>query len=366
MKTISDIIGGAQGLLDIGFELQNCFEETLNDRQKTFLNMLRCIEEHLSLPERPYAGTGRKPYQYLPFVRSQLAKNYFQIPTTSMLIERLKADPNLRLLCGFTTVPGPASFCRAYHYLSGTDIVQKAHNGLTEKTFTCKVVYHVWRDSTAIHAREKVEKKRKIKTPQTIPRKRGRPRGTVGKRTKPPKKMEKQLNEISPVSLGRLNKKCTFGYKRNSHGNYSSWKGYKLHLDVSDWGYPITACVTGADVPDCFLAIPMEKMTEQKVTFCYSLMDKGYDANLIWSFIQSRERVPIIDMKKRTNGNCPELDPAKKERYKIRTTVERANSHLKDGLIPKAIYVKGYSKVSFVLLSAVLCLAALKYLQFLC
>jgi IS5 family transposase len=368
MKRIRDIIGGAQGLLDIGFELQQCFEESLNDQQKTFLNILRCIEEHIELPEKLYAGTGRRPYQYLPFFRSQLAKNYFQISTNTMLIERLKADPNLRLLCGFIKVPGEATFSRSFSYLATTDIAQNAHDGLTEKTCNGKVVYHNCRDSTAIPARETVERKKreKVKTPENLPKKRGRPRGTVGKRKKPPREMELQINEDPHISLSRFNKKCSIGAKQNSQGNYSYWKGYKLHLDVSDWGYPITACVTGANVQDCLLAIPMEKLTEQKVTFCYSLMDKGYDANAIHEFIKSRDRVPIISLKKRNNGYCPELDPAKEERYKIRTTVERANSHLKDALIPKAIYVKGYTKVSFVLFSAVLCLAALKYLQFLC
>jgi IS5 family transposase len=363
LKTIAETLGGAQGLLDISFDLQACFEETLNDQQRTFLHMLRCIEEHLYLPERLYAGTGRRPYQYLPFIRSQMAKNYFRIPATSMLIERLRADPNLRLLCGFTTVPGAASFSRAFSYLVDTEVIDKAHTGLTEKVFRNKVVYHLCRDSTAVCAREMVERKEKDKTPQTMPKKRGRPRGTTGKREKKPTEMELQLGESPEVSLARLNKKCSIGAKQNKRGNMSYWDGYKLHLDVTDWGYPITACVTGANVQDCLLAIPMEKMTERKVDFFYSLMDKGYDAKHIRSFIESRGRVPIINPRKRNNGTCPELDPAKKERYKIRTTVERANSHLKDSLIPKTIYVKGHQKVSFILSSAVLCLAALKYLQ---
>ena len=368
LKTVTEIISGAQGLLDIGFELQFCFEETLNNQQKAFLHMLRCLEEYLPTLFRPYAGTGRKPYQYLPFLKSQFAKSYFKIAATSNLIERLKADPNLRLLCGFKRVPGKASFSRALTYLTERNILDETLGRLAKGTFENKVVYHVCRDSTAINARETVEKKKK-KKPIKRREKRGRPRKTEEKQEKKekrPNEMEKQLTEEPSVSLERLNKKCTVGYKCNSHGNYTFWKGYKLHLDVSDSGFPISAYVTGADVPDCFLAIPLEKITEQRVTFCYSLMDKGYDANRIHSFIKSRERVPIIDLKKRSNGNCPELDPAKKERYKIRTTVERANSHLKDSFIPKAIYVKGYSKVSFVLLSAVLCLAALKHLQFLC
>ena len=364
MKSISEIIGGAQGLLDISFELQSCFEETLNHQQKTFLQMIRIIEKNMPVLYRPYKGTGRKPYQYLPFLRSQLAKSFFQIASTTKLIERLKADPNLRLLCGFTRIPGEASFSRIYSYFAEENSISAIHDRLTRETFKNKVVYHICRDSTAISAREKAEKKKKDKTPENMPKKRGRPRGTTGKHTKMPTEMEMQITEDPSVSQQRFNKKCVYGCKQSPSGNKTFWKGYKLHLDITDWGYPVTACITGANVSDKSLAIPMEKITEQKVTFCYSLMDCGYDAQLLRSFIESHERVPIIDYHARNNGTRPVLDPAKQERYKIRTTVERANSHLKDNLIPKAMYVKGYTKVSFVLFSAVLCLAALKCLQF--
>jgi hypothetical protein len=92
-------------------------------------------------------------------------------------------------------------------------------------------------------------------------------------------------------------------------------------------------------------------------------MDSAYDAKTIVDFVHSRERIPVIDPNNRKDKNRPPLRPAKQERYKIRTTAERANSHLKDNLIPKALYVKGYTKVSFVLMASVFCLAALKYLQ---
>jgi hypothetical protein len=121
--------------------------------------------------------------------------------------------------------------------------------------------------------------------------------------------------------------------------------------------------VTGANVHDSQLAISMEQLTEKKVPFCYSLMDSAYDAKGIDEFIRSRGRIPIIDVNKRKDHTRPPLDPAKQERYKIRTTAERANSHLKDSLISRAIYVKGYKKVSFVLMTSVICLAALRYLQ---
>jgi hypothetical protein len=46
----------------------------------------------------------------------------------------------------------------------------------------------------------------------------------------------------------------------------------------------------------------------------------------------------------------------------MRTEAERANSILKDRLLPGKLYVKGRSKVSFVLFAAVPGLAALRTL----
>jgi hypothetical protein len=93
-------------------------------------------------------------------------------------------------------------------------------------------------------------------------------------------------------------------------------------------------------------------------------MDSGYDSHIIDRYIRERGRVPIIDTNIRRGSARPPLDPARKERYKIRTTVERSNSDLKDNYIPRAIYVKGYAKISLVLIAAILCLAAVKYLQY--
>jgi transposase len=44
--------------------------------------------------------------------------------------------------------------------------------------------------------------------------------------------------------------------------------------------------------------------------------------------------------------------------------VKRGYPRLKNHLLPKSIYVKGYVKVSVVLMLAVLCLTALKYLRY--
>jgi hypothetical protein len=73
MKTISQIIGGAQALFDISFDLQENFEEYLTDEYKTFLQILWVAEEHAAGLTRTYAGTGRPPYSYISYFRCELA-----------------------------------------------------------------------------------------------------------------------------------------------------------------------------------------------------------------------------------------------------------------------------------------------------
>jgi hypothetical protein len=362
MKNITEIIGGCQALLDLRFDLQECFEEYLSDEYKTFLHILRVVENFAAGLARARAKTGRPPYSYRLYFRCEMAKRYFHIEKTKDLIQRLKGEPNLRLLCGCGKVPSKTSFSRGFAYLAENKITDNAFEALVIEAHKGAVVYHVNRDSTAIAAREKPEKK-PAKTADKTPKKRGSPKKDSVKAEKKTPALEKQPTQTPQQSLAEINKNCAWGMKKNSEGHIHVWKGYKLHLDVSDIGFPLTACVTGANVHDSQLAIPMEQITEQRVTHLYSLMDAGYDAKAIDDFIRSKNRIPIIDQNKRQGQNRPPLDPAKQERYKIRTTVERTNSDLKDNFLPRAIYVRGHAKVSCVLMSAVLCLAAVKYLQ---
>lgn len=357
MKTISETIGGAQALLGIDFDLQKCFEERLDEKHLTFLHIVRVLEGAQQLQERPYAGIGRKPFPYAPFMRSMWAKNFFGIEKTRALINRLKSDPNLRLLCGFKKVPGQATFSRAFAHLSGTNTANETLDALVIGSHKNRVVYHVNRDSSAIEGREKKPPK-KAKPPKF---KRGRPKKGEIRPAKPENVLERQAKESLEESIKAVPTHYSCGCKRNSKGNAFYWYGYKLHLDVSDRGFPLSAVVTSAHVADSHVAIILEKMTEKKVQFCYSLMDSAYDAAAIKRFIEGCGRIPIIDPNPTHN---PPLDPAKQERYKMRTYVERAYSYLKENLLPKNIYVKGHQKVSFVLMSGVLCLAALRALQY--
>jgi hypothetical protein len=365
MKSVTEILGGAQILLGISFNLQDSFEEYLTTEHRCFLHMLRLIEEAQPNLEMRRKTRGRIPFDNVPIMRAFLARHFFRIATVEALRNRLLNDPNLRAICGFLGgVPSAPTFSRRMSEFSSRPIMTESLNKLIGEHRKGMLIGHINRDSTAIPARETPVNKKVDEIPQKTKYKRGRPRRDEVRLPKEPTTLELQARRSARNSLSKLQKNCAWGCKKNSQGKVSYWKGYKLHLDVDDIGLPITAIVTGANVHDSQVAIPLEKLTEKKVQHCYSLMDAAYDAKPINDYIRSRERVPLIDPNKRKETEGRSFDLAEKSRYKIRTTVERANAHLKDWLIPNQIFVRGFEKVSFLLMSAVVCLAALKILQY--
>jgi hypothetical protein len=363
MKSLSQVSGGKQQLFEGFHEIQRFFEEHLTGEHWTFMNMLRLIEDVMPTVYHPKARTGRPPYDDMAFFRAFLALNYFAIPSVVMLIKTLKSEPNLRQLCGFKKVPANSSFSRHLDMFSRENILNVILDAMVKKAYKNLPIIHVCRDSTAITARETIPKKAEKKDKKPLKR-RGRPPKGSPKVEKEPPQLKKQLSLDAHTILEGLNKDCSWGCKKNSQGNVFYWKGYKLHLDVSDIGFPLSAWVSGANVHDSQLAIPLEKLTSKKVKYFYSVMDSAYDAKWIHAYIRRCQRIPVIDPNMRRNKNYILLDPAKQERYKIRTAVERAYSHLKDRLIPQSLFVKGNPKVSFVLMMGVISLAALKYFQY--
>ena len=120
------------------------------------------------------------------------------------------------------------------------------------------------------------------------------------------------------------------------------WRiGYKVHLAVDDMGIPMSFFVSGASVHDSKVAIPLIRLAKERCTFLYTLMDGGYSSKDIVSFAKELGVVPVIDFKANRNGLKPEMDKAKKVRYKARTTVERTNSELKDCFLPPKLYSRG-------------------------
>jgi len=362
MKSVSQVIGGKQLLFEQFHDIQKFFEEHLTGEHFTFLNMLRFIEELMPFVYTHKSRTGRPPYDNMPFMRAFYAQCYFVIPSVKLLIKTLKSDPNLRQLCGFKKVPDNSTFSRRLSTFSCCNILPQTLDKMVKKAYKDLPIIHVCRDSSAIPAREKVIKKPEDKAKKPAKR-RGRPPKGSPKPVKEPPELKKQFSNDAKTILENLNKDCSWGCKKNSEGNNFYWKGYKLHLDVSDIGFPLTSWVSGANVHDSQVAIAFEKLTSEKVKYFYSVMDSAYDAKWIHAYIKMSHRVPVIEPNIRRDKNRPPLDPAKQERYKVRTTVERAYSHLKDRLIPKSLYVKGHEKVSFMLMIGVTALAALKYLQ---
>ena len=361
MKTITEILGGAQILLAVSFDLQSSFEEYLNNEQRSFLSVLRILDEALPFDDLSNIR-GRPSYRTRAFLRAFFAMSFFRIPTMEDLRKRLNADPNLRMICGFSHVPSLATFSRRLALYAKNDLLNTLFDDIIRTYLSNKLIGHISRDSTAISAREKaINTKSEVKEE---PKKRGRPRKGEIRPEKEPSVLEKQIHQSSDKSLSDINKQCAWGAKKNSQGNMSYWKGYKIHLDVTDFGIPVTAIITGANVHDSQLAIPMEQITGRKITYLYSLMDAAYDAEPIISVVKNGNHVPLIDQNKRRKQARPSFSECEKKRYSIRTTVERANSHLKDWFIPNRICVRGYKKTSFILMCGIINLTVVKILQY--
>ena len=125
-------------------------------------------------------------------------------------------------------------------------------------------------------------------------------------------------------------------------------------MDISDGGIPISCIVTPASVHDSGASIPLQIMTKTRVNSLYVLADKAYDAQQIRAHIRETGSVPIIPYNERRSGEAKHLELFEKERFKERSTAERANSCLKDRLGAKNFHYKGFAKVSCHLMFGVL------------
>ena len=112
MKSVSEILGGAQIQLGISYDIQDCFEEFLSEDHRTFIYMLRVMESHFPRLEKSAGGRGCRPYENTPILKAYLAKSFFQIETNSELRNCLRKDTSLPRICGFADIPSPATFSR--------------------------------------------------------------------------------------------------------------------------------------------------------------------------------------------------------------------------------------------------------------
>jgi hypothetical protein len=63
------------------------------------------------------------------------SKEFFAVDKTCDLIQRLKGEPNLRLLCGFDWVPSEATFSWMFTYLCEQEIWEQVLDGLVRKAY---------------------------------------------------------------------------------------------------------------------------------------------------------------------------------------------------------------------------------------
>ena len=224
---------------------------------------------------------------------------------------------------------------------------------LIKQGYAGELVGHISRDSTAIEPRERPVPKHHVAKPVKR-RKRGRLKKGE-ERPKVPRRLEQQLVMELEEMLEALPKDCTVGCKRSAKGHTQRWTGYKLHMDTADGGVPISCLVTSASLHDSQAAIPLARLTEQRVDNCYELMDSAYDAKEIVAHRRASGRVPIIDPNPRKKKAPDRREqkaqrnagfiPAERVRYRERSTVERAFGRHKDEFGGRNIRVRGHEKV---------------------
>lgn len=338
--------------------LNECLNSLLTEQERRLVTILEIVQVERYVPKKATTQwLGRKLLEREALARAFVAKAVYRIPTTSDLIRALRATNNLRSICGFialSDIPSESTFSRAFTEFSTSGLGNLTHDALVQDYLAGELIGHISRDSTAIVGREKPAKK--VKAPKK-PRKRGRP--AKGEQREPvvEKRLDRQVGQSAAAAIRELPTVCDRGTKKNAKGYKTSWNGYKLHLDINDVGLPISALVTSASVHDSQVAIPLIKLTSNKVTYLYDLMDAAYDARRINEISRQLKHVPIIDKNSRGRDIIP-MAPHEAERYKVRSSVERANGRLKEDFGADNVMVKGHRKVSQHLMFGVIVLFA--------
>jgi len=340
----------------------------------TTLELIRIEEFILS----SYGYPGRPPEDRTAIARAFVAKMIYNIPTTRALLDRLNTDISLRRICGWerkSDISAEWTFSRAFTEFSESHLPERVHESLIKAYYQGEIIGHNSRDSTAIEAREKPLKKEKV---IKVPKKKGRPKKGE-ERIKEPTRLEKQAAGMDlPGMLEDLPNACDVGTKKNSKGYKTSWIGYKLHIDSADGGIPISCVLTSASVHDSQVAIPLAKISNERVTNLYDLMDSAYDAPQIHETSLQLGHIPLIDKHPRRDKELKAEIKAESKRcrivgyqtaetirYKERSTVERVNGRLKDEFGGRVVRVKGAAKVMCHLMFGILALTGNQMMCFL-
>lgn len=348
----------------------------LTAKQKQLVTVLE-----VTRPEEHFPNAGRYPGRPLEdrvaIARAFVTKMVYNMATTRILLDRLESDRTIRRICGWERredVPSESTFSRAFDEFAESCLPQRLHQVLIEERLSEQLVGHISRDSTAINAREKPEKK-----PPAIaqkPKQRGRPKKGEERRQEPTRLERQTAGQNLSEMLADLPKACNVGTKRNSKGHTTSWIGYKLHIDAADGGIPVSCILTSASMHDSQAAIPLAEITYGRVTSLYDLMDAAYDAPQIKAHSLGLGHIPMIDPNPRSKAKKEELEAETKRRKKVnyivaedrryneRSTVERVNGRIKDEFGARMLRVRGHAKVMAHLMFGIVVLTVDKLMKF--
>jgi transposase len=173
--------------------------EELSSKESKLIKILDFaeIEKHITIVK-----ITNTPRDRVEIARAFIAKSVYNLQTTRDLIDRLRIDRTLRMLCGWrykTDIPSEAKFSRVFKELSDLKIAEKTHEKFVKEYLSDELFFYNATDATKVPLREKPVKVEKEKPK---PKKRGRPpKGETREPTKPT--ILKQQKEMKTVEEKR-------------------------------------------------------------------------------------------------------------------------------------------------------------------
>ena len=290
----------------------------LTEEHKRVIAALAMVPLERFIPTQ-FGWMGRPSKDRCSIARAFLAKSVLNVPTTRHLLQRLAADEKLMQLCGWKhrrQIPHESTFSRAFAEFARMQLLEVVHEQLIRDTHQHRIVGHISRDSSNIRGRERFpetpsqkraraaeeEQKQNQTTKKKVSaqgRKRGR-KPRKRKRTAAPgdTRIKRQVAMASAAEmLEGISREYSVAIRMTKHRDPKFCRGYKLHLDVADGQIPVTAVLTGANVHDSQVSIPLTNITSQRVTYLYEVMDSAYDAEPIREYSQKYGHVAIMPRK---------------------------------------------------------------------
>jgi hypothetical protein len=401
----------------------------LTNRHKQFIQILDLIDIDSAYPRSFWdCFFGRPKLDRQAFLRAFIAMIIWQIPTADKLRERLEVDGVMRSICGFdyrvNKLPSKSTFSRAFAELSKLNIGDKVHELLIAEHCSTDLYEHTSIDASAIAVAEravatkkppsreemklakavlkekvKLEKaalKEAKKQAKAALKTKNTPQETISCGSPELPKLKQsiaeavtdtiranavihnnvlfkqkkltakaQLTQTNSEIFSSLPVVCNYGSKNDSNGNQHTWKGYKLHIAVNDYNVPVASIVTSASTHDSLCAIPLIRITEDRIDNLYYLMDKGYDSSAIRTEADNHDKVALIDFNHRGNKNdTREFDSNEQRHYGNRAFSESCFSNLKMQYLPNYILYRGISKVKCLLNLALSVITATQIIKY--